>query len=97
MKRLKDIRLTKVQLGRLLSREQLNIYNLILGDNVFCVRCNDAAKEGIVVEEITLNYLNDIMVRGTCNICKGKVARIFEFGEDKEFFKRATDFRNSLL
>jgi hypothetical protein len=51
------------------------------------------AKEGITINEIFLTDLNDILVKGTCNSCNGKVARMMEFGEDKEFYNKAMDFR----
>ena len=49
-----------------------------------------------MVKEIYLTNLNDIMVRGTCNICNGKVTRIMEFGDDKEFYKKANEFRKAI-
>jgi hypothetical protein len=43
-----------------------------------------------------LTSLNDIYVRGTCKVCGGKVARTMEFGEDKVFYEKASDFRRAI-
>ncbi|MCF8303109.1 MAG: hypothetical protein K9I94_07525 [Bacteroidales bacterium] len=48
------------------------------------------------IDEIFLNNLNDIHVKGTCKFCNGYVARTLEFGEDKDFYDKAVDFRFTL-
>ena len=93
MKRPPEIKINQFQLARLLDKEQMGFYNEVLADNVFCSHCGDVAKKGTVVEEIILSSLNDIMVRGTCKVCNGKVARIIEFGEDELFYEKAMKFR----
>lgn len=96
MKRPPDIQINQFQLCRLLSEEQMGFYKEVLADSVFCAQCVGIASKGIVVQEIFLTNLNDIMVRGTCKVCNGKVARIMEFGEDKTFYEKAMKFRKDI-
>jgi hypothetical protein len=97
MKRLPEIQINPFQLALLLDDEQKSFYNSILVENVFCTQCKGIAIKGIVIEEIFLTDLNDIMVRGTCNVCESKVARNIEFGADNAFYKKALKFRNTVL
>ena len=96
MKRPPEIKLNKFQLALLLNNDQKGFYNEVLADNVFCSNCGGIALKGIEIEEIFLTDLNDILVRGTCKVCNGKVARVFEFGEDKAFYNKANDFRKAI-
>jgi hypothetical protein len=96
MKRPPEIQINQFQLACLLDEEQMGFYKEVLADNVFCGHCGGVASKGIVVQEIFLTDLNDILVRGTCKVCNGKVARILEFGKDKAFYEKANDFRNSI-
>lgn len=96
MKRPPEIQINQFQLSRLLDEEQMGFYKEVLAKNVFCSHCGGVASKGIVVQELLLTDLNDIMVRGTCKICNGKVARILEFGEDKTFYEEAMKFRTDI-
>lgn len=96
MKRPPEIQINQFQLARLLDEEQMGFYKEVLADNVFCAHCGEVASKGIVVHEIFLTDLNDIMVRGTCKVCNGKVARILEFGEDNTFHEKAMKFRKDI-
>jgi hypothetical protein len=96
MKSISAIPINQFQLTVLLNDEQKEIYKFMLDEGVFCSQCGDFAAKGIEVKEIYLTNLNDIMVRGTCNVCNGKVARIMEFGEDKAFYEKANDFRKTI-
>ena len=96
MKRPPEIKINQFQLAVLLNDEQKKFFDTVIADNVFCSQCGGTCTKGINISEIFLTDLNDIMVNGTCNTCKGKVARIMEFGEDKEFYDKAMDFRNSI-
>jgi len=91
-----EIPINQFQLAILLNDEQKQIYKFMLDEGVFCTQCGDIAPKGIVVQEIYLTNLNDIMVRGTCNVCNGKVARIMEFGEEKAFYENANNFRKTI-
>jgi hypothetical protein len=97
MKQPPEIPINPFQLAILLNDEQKDFYSYVLAENVFCCNCGGSAIKGIEVKEIFLTNLNDVLVRGTCNECNGKVARIFEFGEDKAFYEKANRFRNSIV
>jgi hypothetical protein len=96
MKKLTDIMINKFQLNVLLDDEQKEGFDYLLNRGVLCSICGGICSEGVEIKEIYLNSLNDIMIRGNCKVCNGKVTRIMEFGEDKEFFKKANSFRNSI-
>ncbi len=96
MKRVPEIKINIFQLAVLLDEEEMYFYNLVLKNNVYCSRCRGAAENGVEVKEMFLTDLNDIRVQGSCQKCGGEVARIFEFGEKKEFQQKATRFRESI-
>lgn len=96
MKRPPQIPLNQFQLAVLLNDDEKHFYDKVLAENVYCRSCAGNVAKGVVVTEILLNDLNDIHVRGTCKVCKGTVARIFEFGEQKEFYNRAMKFRKAI-
>jgi len=93
MSKAKNISLNQFQLARLLDDEQMTIFKLMIDKNVYCSKCKDICIEGVTVAEIILNHSNDIQVNGTCNFCNEFVSRILEFGEDKAFYRKATEFR----
>lgn len=96
MKKLPELKINQFQLAVLLDEEEKYFYHLVIDNNVYCSRCRGAAKNGVEVKEMFLTDLNDIRVRGSCQKCGGEVARIFEFGEKKEFQQKATRFRESI-
>lgn len=93
MSRLSEIKINQFQLAILLNDEQKRGFQFLLDEGVYCSQCSAITKKGIDVQEIYLTKLNDILVRGTCKVCNGKVARVMEFGEDKAFYEKACDFR----
>ena len=94
--KLKVIKLNQFQLNVLLDDRQKEIYKSIIPTNVFCIKCSDICAQGIIIEDISLNELNDILVKGTCQKCGSKVARVIEFGENKSFYDKAIKFRKSI-
>jgi hypothetical protein len=96
MKRLKEIKLNDFQVNVLLSDEEKSGYQYLLDNGVYCTQCQGICKKGIVKTAVKLNSLNDIMVEGNCRECGHKVARVMEFGEDRSFFEKAVNFRESL-
>jgi RNase P subunit RPR2 len=62
-------------------------------DNVFCRNC-DFQTTTIVNYKAYLNKLNDIILKGECKKCGGKVARYIESGESEEKFAAADHIRN---
>lgn len=91
-----EIKINRFQLNVLLNNEQKEGFDYLLNQGVFCSTCGGTCEKGIEIKEIYLNSLNDIMVKGSCKVCNGKVTRIMEFGEDKVFFDKANDFRRSI-
>lgn len=96
MKKLPELKINRFQLAVLLEKEEKYFCNLVIENNVYCSECRGAAKNGVDVKEIYLTELNDIIIRGNCRKCGGEVARIFEFGEKKEFQRKANRFRDSI-
>ena len=96
MKSTIEIPINQFQLAILLNEEQKVSYKFMLENGVFCVQCGSICEKGIEVEKIYLTNLNDVKVQGVCKVCNGKVVRIVEFGEDKAFYEKATNFRKSI-
>lgn len=80
----------------MLNDEQKVGFIYLLNQGVFCSTCGGTCEKGIVIKETYLNSLNNIMIKGNCKDCNGKVARIVEFREDKDFFNKANDFIESI-
>jgi hypothetical protein len=62
--------------------------------NVFCAKCGGTYDRTIVNFTAYLNELNDIVLKGECKTCSGKVGRYLETGESKERFTAADHIRN---
>ncbi|HHT35321.1 MAG: hypothetical protein WCZ71_05330 [Proteiniphilum sp.] len=96
MKELSEIQINQFQLAVLLDEEERHFYNVVVESFIYCSQCRGFAGEGVEVESIYLDSLNDIRVEGCCRKCGGRVARLFEFGEKKEFQEKACRFRESI-
>lgn len=97
MKNNKDILINEFQLDSLLTKEQRYFHRIIIDSNVYCSNCMKMCETGIEVKEIILDSQNDIVVNGICNVCGGHVTRIIELGENKAFYKKANEFRKTIL
>ena len=95
MKKLKEIKISRFHLDVLLNNEEKEGFGYLLKHGVHCYRCNSICT-GVLNYTISLNWLNDIVVKGKCAACGRKVARIMEFGEKRDFFEKAMDFREAL-
>jgi hypothetical protein len=96
MKRFPEIMLNQFQLAVLLDEEERHFYEVVIDNYIYCAQCRGLAKEGVEVERICLNSVNDIRVEGRCRKCGGEVARLFEFGGKKEFDEKACRLRESI-
>ena len=96
MKKLNEIKLNTFQLNVLLNEQEKEGFEMLLNEGVYCTRCNDVCKDGVVHYSIKLNALNDVVVDGECATCGHKVCRVMEFGEDRAFFEKALEFRKSI-
>ena len=93
MDRPEDIIINEFQLSLLFNKREEYSYYYLLDHGVYCTTCEEISRNGIHVEEIHLTELNDIMVKGACAVCGGKVCRTMEFGENEAFNNKANDFR----
>lgn len=96
MKRLAEIGINRFQLNILLDKGQKEGFEHITGKNVYCSKCQDTCVDGVDVTRMLLDALNDVRAEGICEKCRGKVARVLEFGEDKAFYDRANKLRKSV-
>jgi heterodisulfide reductase subunit C len=96
MKDKEEIPLNHFQLNVLLDKEREKIYNHLLENGVFCGTCKEHCTEGVLIEQIYLTVQNDIKITGKCKKCQSDVTRILEFGLDREFYKMADEFRESI-
>lgn len=96
MRRPPKIKINGFQLSLLLDEYNKQQMFDMLKTNIFCGSCRGVSVEGIEVKEMILNSLNDIEFVGTCKVCEGSVARVFEYGEIKEFYEKAMAFRKSI-
>ncbi len=71
-----EIKINRFQLNVLLNNEKKEGFDYLLNKGVFCSTCGGTCEKGIEIKEIYLNSLNDIMVKGSCKVCNGKVTRI---------------------
>jgi hypothetical protein len=68
----------------------------IVTTGVYCSHCKlDHLNAGIKEYIITLNDLNDVHLKGKCNICGREVGRYIAYGETPAVFQRAEEFRNA--
>lgn len=93
---MKVIEINQFQLNALFNDKEKKDFKFLLNEGVFCSTCRSLCKGGIKFSKIILNSMNDVVVKGTCNTCGGKVVRVMEFGEDPEFYKKADVYRKSI-
>ena len=79
-----------------LMGNNFHFFESITSNNIFCANCTiDKKIVGMNIREIYLSNLNDVMAKGICKECGGRVARVMETGEDPDFYKRAMAFRKA--
>ncbi|MDA3798513.1 MAG: hypothetical protein PF692_05470 [Kiritimatiellae bacterium] len=96
MKRPEEIKINRFQLKVLLNDNQKEGFDYIVNHNVYCGNCGGTFNQGVEINGMVLDSLNDVRIEGACKNCQGKVARVIEFGEDKEYYQKAMDFRKSI-
>ena len=64
--------------------------------NCFCGVCYKKNEEPttIINYQISIDYLNNAILQGFCNECKGKVGRYVEIGEIAEYRLRITKIKS---
>jgi hypothetical protein len=93
---LKEIKLNSFQLNVLFGEQEKEDYQYILKYGIYCSKCEEICMRGVDINAHYLNSLNDILIKGTCKVCGNPVNRFIEFGDDKEFYERAMNFRRSI-
>ena len=68
-------------------------FNTIL-NNVYCTKCGGSYDKTIINYTAYLNKLNDIVLKGECKTCSGKIGRYLETGDSKERFAAADHVRD---
>ncbi|MCT4601754.1 MAG: hypothetical protein N4A59_02465 [Marinifilum sp.] len=96
MRRFSEIKLNVFQLNILLNEEEKAAYDHIVQEGTYCVHCKEMCEEGVDVKENFLNEMNDILIKGKCKKCNGRVSRFIEYGEFDEFREKALRFRKSI-
>ncbi|TYB32768.1 MAG: hypothetical protein FXF49_09835 [Flexistipes sinusarabici] len=91
-----DLEINLFQLNGLFTEDQKRGFRFILQKGVFCTTCKGPCEKEIQIEKTYITPMNDILVKGTCKVCGGKVARVIEFGEDKTFSEKADKFRKNI-
>jgi hypothetical protein len=67
-------------------------FNMIV-NSVYCTNCGGSYDKTIINYTAYLNKLNDIVLKGDCKTCSGKVGRYIETGESEELFAAADHIR----
>jgi hypothetical protein len=96
MDKLKEIKLNRFQLNILLDEEEKAAYDYIIQGGTYCVHCKEMCEKGVDVRDNILNEMNDILIKGICKKCNGRVSRFIEYGEFEEFRVKALKFRKSI-
>ncbi|WP_421919281.1 hypothetical protein [Marinifilum sp.] len=91
-----EIKLNQFQLNVLLDEQEKAAYDYIVQEGTYCVHCKEMCSKGVDVKENVLNEMNDILIKGICKKCKGRVSRFIEYGEFDEFREKALRFRKSI-
>jgi len=87
-----DIAIEEYDVELIMADQYKNLY--ILLENSYCSTCRGAST--IVDYKPFLNNLNDIILKGFCAECGGKVNRYIETGERRQNAEVAKHIRNVL-
>lgn len=90
------ISITEEDLKFIAKEEFEQIVNLAK-HNSFCSNCHGKNKVEMINYTLELNRLNDVLFRGICKHCKGKMARCVEIGEQPKFRLRTEIIREKKL
>ncbi len=96
MKPLKAMHIVPFQLDRLLNAQEKEVFHKVINDTLFCFRCMDVCREGLVNPSLRLDIWNNIVVDGRCAECGNMVYRVMEYGKDPFFYSKALEFRKIL-
>lgn len=93
LKSKKELKITEKNLKYIYGKDYKFFENKILL-NSYSSQCKTLYTSIIVNYQIFLNDLNDIILRGFCKKCNGKVNRYLETGEVPDYLSRIKKLRN---
>lgn len=96
MKKLEDLKINIFKLNLLLDEDDNIDLEYLLEIGVYCSNCKGICSGIEKNYDIYLTPANDVRVEGKCIDCKNDVARILEFGDNKDFFDKAIELRKML-
>jgi hypothetical protein len=96
MKPLKEMHIVPFQLNRLFNEQERKVFNSTLKHSLFCFRCMDVCRMGLIDATLRLDIWNNILVVGKCAKCRNMVYRAIEYGKDPFFYQKALEFRKSI-
>lgn len=88
----KEIKITKEVTEKIMA-DDIDFIE-IARTSVFCHNCYPKTNKSVSmkIKEYLLNDLGDIILQGTCENCKSKVARYIESGENPKSLKIAKKY-----
>lgn len=92
-----EIRITDDDMKAIFGPDYASFESTII-PNCFCSTCTLGQNKSVTIVDydIFLNDLNDIILRGSCAICKGPVGRYVETGEVEEYEGRIKGVRGKM-
>ena len=84
----KQIKITEDDL-KIIYGDDYKFFKSKIIPNCFCHTCPPSKYDATIVDyDIFLNDLNDVVLKGFCAKCGGKIARCLETGEAPEYLPR---------
>lgn len=84
----KELKITEEDL-KFIYGDDYGLFQSRILSNCYCKGCPESEYDSTIVNyEIFLNDLNDVVLRGYCAKCGGKIGRYSETGEVKEYLSR---------
>jgi len=79
-----DFPITEKELQFIVGEEYETIRNLAI-DNSFCHTCFKEKGYQMKIERLYLLSNNDVVFKGNCTRCSGRMARVVEIGEQSKY------------
>lgn len=91
----KQIKITKEDLAAIYGKDYRFFEEKII-PNCWCVKCNTSYTSTIINYDIFLNDMNDIILKGFCAKCGGRINRYLETCEVLEYQERIKKIKENL-
>lgn len=93
MKNSKEIKIAEEDL-KIIYGDDYRFFQSKILPNCYCKGCPESEYDSTIVNyEIFLNDLNDVILRGFCAKCGGKIGRYSETGEVKKYLPRIAEVK----